>query len=113
MIKWALFAGLALAGASAFSQDLGLDEARVEWRAFRSLPKPDQRRIHKIYSDFEKLSPSAQAETREWVQRWLGLSLEERAKVRHRLQRWERMSPEEKQELQKRWRALADREPES
>ncbi|MBX3041263.1 MAG: DUF3106 domain-containing protein [Bdellovibrionaceae bacterium] len=109
MINWLLMFGLTLSAlpvVAAESSDL--EAARVEWRTFRSLSKVDQRRIHKVYVDFEKLTPALQAETRDWAKRWLELAPEEKAMVRHRLQRWERMSDDEKQALRDRWRDRAE-----
>lgn len=87
------------------SEDVDFEFAQEQWRAFRKLPKPEQRRIQAVYQQFMKLTSSQQQEVRDWVQQWLNFSDEERAQLRHRLQKWHRLSPTEKDEARERWAA--------
>lgn len=88
--------------------EMDLDAARVQWRQFRSLPKEEQRRIHRVYSQFQKLDPNQQHEVRDWVSQWLHLPESQRVGVRHRLQKWTRASVEEKAEALDRWNAATE-----
>ena len=86
------------------------EKTRETWREFRSLSKVEQRRIHKIYRDFQKRDEQSQTDLRHWGQEFSLLPEIEREQIKLRLRRWKLMTSDQRLQLRQRWRTMGDKD---